>query len=132
MIILGRKKQKKISSSVSLNLSINFEKKFAFQVFSDLCLSRKWSSVRIFSVKPNSEYGVFAQNPENGEIEIFIPIFSETKIKLDKLKVFSKFDYPIGEKKTFRVLNLAMVDSDSTIAYYHLSLTLHKSSGPLV
>mmetsp|Transcript_22210 Transcript_22210/g.52579 ORF Transcript_22210/g.52579 Transcript_22210/m.52579 type:complete len:134 (-) Transcript_22210:956-1357(-) len=133
MFLIDRKKKgKKFLIQPSFYLLTCFEKKIAFQVFLDLCLSRKWNSVKIFAPKFQSEYRILAQNPQNREVEIFFPIFLETGIKLNKPKAFLELCCQLSNKKIFNVVNIAFVDPDSTIAYYRVNFVLHRASGPFL
>jgi len=114
-----------------------FEKILAFQIFNDLCISRKWKRLKILKINNKKEFLIIGIIPMPGfsveKIEIFLPIAITTSIiqtrylfNLSLIKLLHNF------LKSFYTINFGFIEWDSTISYYKVSDGIKKTIGPFL
>jgi len=116
---------------------VTFEKILAFQIFNDLCISRKWKRLKILKINNKKEFLIIGIIPMPGfsveKIEIFLPIAITTSIiqtrylfNLSLIKLLHNF------LKSFYTINFGFIEWDSTISYYKVSDGIKKTIGPFL
>lgn len=127
----------KLQETIVLSKTISFKKILILQIFNDLCISRKWKKLKIIKTVSEHEFlivGVipFVENLQNS-LEIFLPL----DLTVSVLRIKQLFNFQSLEiiKRFFAdnyVINLAIMDLDSTIAYYKISIGVKKTTGPFL
>jgi len=121
-----------------LSNGITFEKIIAFQIFNDLCVSRKWRKLKIFkNDNKNMEFliiGIIPAHSEHMEIvELFIPIPIAGSIVQSKfLCDFSQIKILNFFVNSLHTINFGFIDWDSTISYYRICEGIKKTTGPFL
>jgi hypothetical protein len=115
----------------------NFDKVLAFKVFNDLCVTRKWKKLKIVTHKSLLGFLVIGIIPNtngiNNSLEIFLPMsFAVSSICIDGLFDLNNFRNILKFFTKNFTFNLALIDYDSSIAYYKISDNIKKSIGPFV
>jgi len=131
MLFFKKKKRRTLGKSSIKNFHGSFKKSLYFRLFSDLCLSRKWVGVKLFSVLPDLNYRIVAQNPKTNKIELFIPFQFQTEMRINKMPGLFELNSRFGKNHNFQAINIVLIDTDSTLAYYRFNSSLHKLSGPI-
>ena len=115
---------------------ISVRKIMVFQIFNDLSIFRKWKKLKIVKASENNGFIIMGISPNisnfKKELEIFFPLTLDSSlIKIDCVsepRVFKNFKIPID---IFN-FNFALMDKDSSIAYYRISKGLKKTIGPFL
>lgn len=127
----------KSPETIILSKVISPKKIFIFQIFNDLCISRKWKKLKIIRIVSEHEFlivGVIPlSNNLQNSIEIFLPLdLTESVIRIKYLFNFQSFKFIDRFFADNYIVNLACMDRDSTIAYYKISAGVKKTTGPFV
>jgi len=116
---------------------VTYEKILAFQIFNDLCISRKWKRLKILKINNKKEFLIIGILPMPGfsvkKVEIFLPIAITASIiqtrylfNLSLIKLLNNF------LKSFYTLNFGFIEWDSTISYYKVSDGIKKTIWPFL
>ena len=115
---------------------ISIKKIIIFQIFNDLAIFRKWKRLKIIKASKVKEFIIMGISPNfsnfKKELEIFFPIALDSSLlKIDCISdpmLFRNFRIPFD---IFN-FNYALMDKDSSIAYYRISKGLKKTIGPFL
>ena len=115
---------------------ISVKKIIIFQIFNDLSIFRKWKKLKILKASEISGFIILGLEPNisnfRKELEIFFPLILDSSlIKIDNVsnpRLFKNFKIPLN---IFN-FNFALIDRDSSIAYYRISKGLKKTIGPFL